>query len=135
MRQRARPYLFSNALPPPIVAGSLKAIDLAEAGDDLRTQLANNATRFRTAMAKAGFTLLPGEHPIIPVMLGEAKLAQDMARALYDEGVYVTGFFYPVVSQGKARIRTQMSAAHATQDIDAAVAAFTRVGRALKVIS
>jgi glycine C-acetyltransferase len=134
MRQRARPYLFSNALPPPIVAGSLKAIDLAEAGDDLRTQLANNATRFRAAMAKAGFTLLPGEHPIIPVMLGEAKLAQDMARALYDEGVYVTGFFYPVVPQGKARIRTQMSAAHATQDVDAAVAAFTRVGRALKVI-
>jgi glycine C-acetyltransferase len=134
MRQRARPYLFSNALPPPIVAGSLKAIDLAETGDDLRKQLMDNAARFRAAMAKAGFTLLPGEHPIIPVMLGEAKLAQDMARALYDEGVYVTGFFYPVVPQGKARIRTQMSAAHATQDIDAAVSAFTRVGRALKVI-
>jgi glycine C-acetyltransferase len=134
MRQRARPYLFSNALPPPIVAGSAKAIDLAELGDDLRKQLMANAIRFRTAMAKAGFTLLPGEHPIIPVMLGEAKLAQDMARALYDEGVYVTGFFYPVVPQGKARIRTQMSAAHATQDIDAAVAAFTSVGRALKVI-
>jgi glycine C-acetyltransferase len=134
MRQRARPYLFSNTLPPPIVAGSAKAIDLAEAGDDLRTQLTANATRFRAAMTKAGFTLLPGEHPIIPVMLGEAKLAQDMARALYDEGVYVTGFFYPVVPQGKARIRTQMSAAHATQDIDVAVAAFTRAGRALKVI-
>ncbi len=134
MRQRARPYLFSNALPPPIVAGSLKAIDLAEAGDDLRRQLTTNAIRFRDAMAKAGFTLLPGEHPIIPVMLGEAKLAQDMARALYDEGVYVTGFFHPVVPQGKARIRTQMSAAHATQDIDAAIAAFTRVGRSLKVI-
>jgi len=134
MRQRARPYLFSNALPPPIVAGSLKAIDLAETGDDLRKQLLANASRFRAAMTKAGFTLLPGEHPIIPVMLGEAKLAQDMARALYDEGVYVTGFFYPVVPQGKARIRTQMSAAHATQDIDAAVSAFTRVGRALKVI-
>lgn len=134
MRQRARPYLFSNALPPPIVAGSLKAIDLAEAGDDLRKQLTANAARFRAAMAKAGFTLLPGEHPIIPVILAEAKLAQDMARALYDEGIYVTGFFYPVVPQGKARIRTQMSAAHATQDIDAAIAAFTRVGRALKVI-
>lgn len=134
MRQRARPYLFSNALPPPIVAGSLKAIALAEAGDDLRRQLMANASRFRSAMAKAGFTLLPGEHPIIPVMLGEARLAQDMARALYDEGVYVTGFFYPVVPQGKARIRAQMSAAHATQDIDAAIAAFTRVGRALKVI-
>ena len=134
MRQRARPYLFSNALPPPIVAGSLRAIDLAEAGDDLRRQLIANAARFRAAMTKAGFTLLPGEHPIIPVMLGEAKLAQEMARALYDEGVYVTGFFYPVVPQGKARIRTQMSAAHATQDVDAAVAAFTRVGRTLKVI-
>ena len=134
MRQRARPYLFSNALPPPIVAGSLKAIDLAEAGDDLRDQLMANARRFRSAMAKAGFSLLPGEHPIIPVMLGEAKLAQDMARALYEEGVYVTGFFYPVVPQGKARIRTQMSAAHASQDVDAAVQAFTRVGKALKVI-
>jgi glycine C-acetyltransferase len=134
MRQRARPYLFSNALPPPIVAGSLKAIDLAEAGDGLRNQLMANAARFRSAMAKAGFTLLPGEHPIIPVMLEEAKLAQDMARALFDEGVFVTGFFYPVVPQGKARIRTQMSAAHATQDVDAAVAAFTRAGKALKVI-
>jgi glycine C-acetyltransferase len=134
MRQRARPYLFSNALPPAIVAGSHAAIDLAEQGDDLRTRLTANAQRFRAAMAKAGFTLLPGEHPIIPVMLGEAKLAQEMAAALYEEGIYVTGFFFPVVPQGKARIRTQMSAAHATQDIDAAVTAFTRVGKALKVI-
>jgi glycine C-acetyltransferase len=134
MRQRARPYLFSNALPPAIVAGSLKAIDLAEAGDDLRAQLQVNATRFRATMAKAGFNLLPGGHPIIPVMLGEAKLAQQMAAELYDEGVYVTGFFYPVVPQGRARIRTQMSAAHSTQDVDAAVAAFTRVARNLKVI-
>ena len=135
MRQRARPYLFSNALPPAIVGGSHAAIDLAEKGDDLRAQLAANATRFRAGLAKAGFDLLPGEHPIIPVMLGEAKRAQEMAAALYDEGVYVTGFFYPVVPQGRARIRTQMSAAHATQDIDAAIAAFTRVGRTLKVIS
>jgi glycine C-acetyltransferase len=134
MRQRARPYLFSNALPPAIVAGSMKAIDLAEAGDDLRAQLSANATRFRSAMAKAGFNLLPGEHPIIPLMLGEAKLAQEMAALLYEDGIYVTGFFYPVVPQGKARIRTQISAAHSTQDIDAAVAAFTRVGRTLKVI-
>lgn len=134
MRQRARPYLFSNALPPAIVAGSHAAIDLAEMGDDLRARLAANAQRFRAAMAKVGFNLLPGEHPIIPVMLGEAKLAQEMATALYEEGIYVTGFFFPVVPQGKARIRTQMSAAHATQDIDAAVAAFTRVGKALKVI-
>jgi glycine C-acetyltransferase len=135
MRQRARPYLFSNALPPAIVAGSHTAIDLAEKGDDLRARLAANAQRFRAGMAKAGFNLLPGEHPIIPVMLGDARLAQEMASALYEEGIYVTGFFFPVVPQGKARIRTQMSAAHATQDIDAAIAAFTRVGQALKVIS
>ncbi len=135
MRQRARPYLFSNALPPAIVAGSHVAIDLAEQGDDLRARLSANAKRFRAGLAAAGFDLLPGEHPIIPVMLGEAKAAQEMAAALYEEGVYVTGFFYPVVPQGRARIRTQMSAAHATQDIDAAIAAFTRVGKTLKVIS
>jgi glycine C-acetyltransferase len=135
MRQRARPYLFSNALPPAIVAGSHAAIDLAERGDDLRQQLSAHARRFRAGLAAAGFALLPGEHPIIPVMLGEAKRAQDMAAALYEEGIYVTGFFYPVVPQGKARIRTQMSAAHSTQGIDAAISAFVRVGRALKVIS
>ncbi len=135
MRQRARPYLFSNALPPPIVAASLKAIDLAEAGDALRAKLTANAKLFRTLMADAGFTLQPGEHPIIPVMLGDAKLAQDMARELYAEGVYVTGFFYPVVPQGKARIRTQMSAAHSTADIEAAAQAFIKVGRKLEVIA
>ena len=134
MRQRARPYLFSNALPPPIVAASLKAIDLAEAGDDLRAKLTANAKLFRKLLSDAGFTLQPGEHPIIPVMLGDAKLAQDMARELYAEGVYVTGFFYPVVPQGKARIRTQMSAAHSTADIEAAAAAFIKVGRKLQVI-
>ena len=135
MRQRARPYLFSNALPPPIVAASLKAIDLAEEGDDLRTQLFANAKQFRQTMTAAGFTLQPGEHPIIPVMLGEAKLAQDMARELYAEGVYVTGFFYPVVPQGKARIRTQMSAAHSARDVETAAAAFIKVGKKLKVIA
>jgi glycine C-acetyltransferase len=135
MRQRARPYLFSNALPPAIVAGSHAAIDLAERGDDLRQHLTAHAKRFRAGLTAAGFALLPGEHPIIPVMLGEAKRAQDMAAALYKEGIYVTGFFYPVVPQGKARIRTQMSAAHSTQDIEAAISAFVRVGRALKVIS
>jgi glycine C-acetyltransferase len=135
LRQRARPYLFSNALPPAIVAASLKAIDMAEAGDDLRSQLARNAKNFRAAMAAAGFTLLPGEHPIVPVMLGEAKMAQEMARALYDEGIYVTGFFYPVVPEGKARIRTQMSAAHSDADVATAVKAFTKVGHALKVIA
>ena len=134
MRQRSRPYLFSNALPPPIVAAAIKAIDLAEAGDDLRAKLFDNATRFREGMSKAGFDLLAGEHPIIPVMLGEAKLAQDMATKLYERGIYVTGFFFPVVPKGKARIRTQMSAAHSTEDIDAATAAFTAVGQELGVI-
>ena len=134
MRQRARPYLFSNALPPSIVAASLKAIDIAETGDDLRIKLSANASRFRAGLTDAGFTLLPGQHPIIPVMLGEAKLAQDMATMLFDKGIYVTGFFYPVVPQGKARIRTQMSAAHTEDDIDAAIAAFSAVGRDLGAI-
>ncbi len=134
MRQRSRPYLFSNALPPPIVAASIKAIDLAEQGDDLRKRLFENARHFRAGMTKAGFNLLAGEHPIIPVMLGEAKLAQDMASKLYQRGIYVTGFFFPVVPQGKARIRTQMSAAHSSEDIDAAIAAFTAVGKEMGVI-
>ncbi len=134
MRQRSRPYLFSNALPPPIVAASIKALELAEQGDDLRQRLQANANRFRSGMAKAGFNLLPGEHPIIPVMLGEAALAQSMAARLYELGIYVTGFFYPVVPQGKARIRTQMSAAHSAEDIDAAIAAFTVAGRELGVL-
>lgn len=134
MRQRARPYLFSNALPPPIVAAGIKAIDMAEQGDDLRARLFDNAKRFRAGMAAAGFKLLPGEHPIIPVMLGEAKLAQDMAAKLYEKGIYVTGFFFPVVPKGQARIRTQMSAAHSPQDIDTAIAAFTAAGQELGVI-
>jgi len=134
MRQRARPYLFSNALPPPIVAAGIKAIDMAEQGNDLRARLFDNAKRFRAGMSKAGFNLLPGEHPIIPVMLGEAKLAQDMATKLYDKGIYVTGFFFPVVPKGQARIRTQMSAAHSSQDIDTAIAAFTAAGQELGVI-
>jgi len=135
MRQRARPYLFSNALPPAIVGASLKAIDMAEEGDDLRARLFGNARRFREGMAKAGFTLLAGEHPIIPVMLGEAKLAQDLAARLYEKGVYVSGFFFPVVPKGQARIRTQMSAAHAPEDIDAAISAFTEAGRELGIIA
>ncbi|HMT15416.1 MAG TPA: glycine C-acetyltransferase, partial [Aestuariivirga sp.] len=128
LRQRGRPYLFSNALPPAIVAASHAAIDLAERGDDLRAKLFANAARFREGMAGAGFTLLPGEHPIIPVMLGEARLAQAMAAKLNDLGVYVSGFFFPVVPKGQARIRTQMSAAHSFADIDAAIAAFTTAG-------
>jgi glycine C-acetyltransferase len=134
MRQRARPYLFSNALPPPIAAAGLKAIDLAERGDDLRSRLFANAARFRSGMSAAGFDLLPGEHPIIPVMLGEAKLAQDMAARLYEYGVYVTGFFFPVVPKGQARIRTQMSAAHSEVDIDTAIAAFTAAGRDMGIV-
>ena len=134
MRQRARPYLFSNALPPPIVAAGIRAIDMAEQGDDLRARLFDNARRFRAGMTAAGFKLLPGEHPIIPVMLGEAKLAQEMASALYGKGIYVTGFFFPVVPKGQARIRTQMSAAHSVEDIDTAIAAFTEAGRELGVI-
>ena len=134
MRQRARPYLFSNALAPAIAAAGTKAIELAEQGNALRTTLFANAARFRAGMAAAGFTLLPGEHPIIPVMLGEAKLAQDMATRLHELGIFVTGFFFPVVPQGKARIRTQMSAAHTSADIDIAIAAFTLAGKELGVI-
>ena len=134
MRQRARPYLFSNALPPPIVGAAIAAIGLAEGGDQLRDQLFDNARHFRSGMTAAGFNLLPGEHPIIPVMLGEASLAQDMAARLYDRGIYVTGFFYPVVPSGQARIRTQMSAAHSRDDVDKAIAAFTAVGRELRIV-
>ena len=136
LRQRSRPYLFSNALPPAIAAAAIGAIDLARAGEDLRARLADNARRFRAGMTAAGFELLPGEHPIIPVMTHDAGLAQDMARLLYDEeGIYVTGFFYPVVPKGKARIRTQMSAALSAEDIDRAVAAFTRVGEKLGALA
>lgn len=135
LRQRSRPYLFSNSLAPSLVGASLKAIELVKNGEALRSQLEANAKQFRAGMEKAGFDLLPGEHPIIPVMLGDAQLAQDMADKLLDEGVYVIGFFYPVVPQGQARIRTQMSAGHTSEQIDRAVAAFTKVGKDLGVIS
>jgi glycine C-acetyltransferase len=134
LRQKARPYLFSNTLAPVIADVSLGVLDLVEAGDDLRKRLRENARHFRAGMEKLGFRLLPGEHPIIPVMLGEAKLAQEMAARLLEEGVYVIGFFYPVVPKGQARIRTQMSAAHSRDDLDFAVSAFAKVGRALGVI-
>ncbi|MFT6662768.1 MAG: glycine C-acetyltransferase [Maricaulis maris] len=134
LRQRSRPYLFSNSLAPAIAGASLKALDMVAEGDDLRARLFDNAKRFRTGMSEAGFDLLPGEHPIIPVMLGDAKLAQEMASRLMGEGVYVIGFFFPVVPKGKARIRTQMSAAHTPEMIDRAVAAFTKVGKELGVI-
>ena len=134
LRQRARPYLFSNALAPGLVGASLKVFDLLEAGNPFRTKLFANAAQFRSGMAAAGFTLNPGEHPIIPVMLGDARLAQQMAAALLEEGIYVTGFSFPVVPRGQARIRTQLSAAHTPAQIERAIAAFTKVGRELKVI-
>ncbi|HLO68788.1 MAG TPA: glycine C-acetyltransferase [Holophaga sp.] len=134
LRQKSRPYLFSNTLAPAITATSLKVLELLRGGDGLRRQLRENAVHFRTEMTKLGFKLLPGEHPIIPVMFYDAPLAQSFAARLLDEGVYVTGFFFPVVPKGQARIRTQMSAAHTREDIDAAVAAFAKVGRELGVI-
>ncbi|PWC12250.1 glycine C-acetyltransferase [Brenneria roseae subsp. americana] len=135
LRQRSRPYLFSNSLAPSIVTASLKVIELLAQGDALRQRLWANARQFREQMGKAGFTLAGADHAIIPVMLGEAQLAQDFARALQREGVYVTGFFYPVVPSGQARIRTQMSAAHTPQQVQQAVDAFIRVGRRLGVIA
>jgi glycine C-acetyltransferase len=137
LKQRARPYLFSNALSPAVCGSSLEAIRIASGveGDALRTQLFANADRFRGAMAQAGFNLLPGEHPIIPVMLGDAKLAQTVAARMLELGVYVIGFSFPVVPRGQARIRTQMSAAHTFDQIDQAVAAFTTAGRELGVIA
>lgn len=134
LRQRARPYLFSNALPPAVVAAGIAAIDLIEAGDDLRAQLFDNARYWRDGLQAAGFTLLPGEHPIIPVMLGEAKLAQAMAAELYERGVYVSGFFFPVVPKGQARIRTQMNARLTRADLDIALDAFRGAGKAVGVI-
>jgi glycine C-acetyltransferase len=129
LRQRGRPYLFSNALPPAIVAAGLAGIDLVEAADDLRARLFDNARHWRAGLEAAGFDLLPGEHPIVPVMLHEAPLAQAMAARLFELGVYVSGFFFPVVPRGQARIRTQMNAALTRADLDEALAAFVRAGR------
>jgi glycine C-acetyltransferase len=136
LRQRSRPYLFSNSLAPNIAAASLAVIDLLQSpeGDALRKKLAANGERFRGAMSKLGFRLAGAGHPIIPVMLGEAKLATAMADALLKEGIYVIGFSFPVVPKGQARIRTQMSAAHSTEDIDRAVAAFEKVGKDMGAI-
>jgi len=134
LRQKARPYLFSNTLPPVIAGATLAVLDMLEKGDELRRRLFENTRLFRAEMSQRGFELLPGEHPIIPVMLGEAPLAQEFARRLLDEGVYAVGFFYPVVPRGRARIRTQMSAAHLPEDLQRAVAAFERVGRELRVV-
>ncbi len=135
LRQRSRPYLFSNSLAPVIAATSIKVLDLLEASGELRDRLSANSQRFRAGLEALGFRLVPGEHPIIPVMLGDAKLAQDMAARLLVEGIYVIGFSFPVVPRGQARIRTQMSAAHTGEQIDRALAAFAKVGRELGVIS
>ncbi|GLY61365.1 glycine C-acetyltransferase [Pectobacterium quasiaquaticum] len=134
LRQRSRPYLFSNSLAPAIVTASLRVLDLLEQSGERRERLWTNARLFREKMTAAGFTLAGADHAIIPVMLGEAQLAQDFAQALQREGVYVAGFFYPVVPLGQARIRTQMSAAHTPQQIQFAVEAFIRVGKRLGVI-
>lgn len=134
LRQRARPYLFSNSLPPLIVAAGLEAIRLVEEGDDLRRQLFENAAYWRSGLEALGFRLLAGEHPIIPVMLGDARLAQDMAARLFQEGVHVSGFFFPVVPRGQARIRTQMNAAFTRADLDRALDAFERAGKATGVL-
>lgn len=134
LRQRSRPYLFSNSLAPAVAAGSIKAIEIAQGAGDRRQKLAIHSRRFRSGLENAGFELLPGVTPIIPVMLHEAPLAQKMAAALNERGVYVAGFFYPVVPKGKARIRTQMSAALTEKDVDHAVDAFTDAGKALGII-
>jgi len=134
LRQRSRPYLFSNTLPPPLVAASIKVFEMLSASTALRDKVNDNALYFRKRMTEAGFDIRPGTHPIAPVMLYDAKLAQAFAKALLDEGIYVIGFFYPVVPQGQARIRTQMSAAHTREQIDRAVAAFVKVGRKLGVL-
>ncbi|AMB73929.1 glycine C-acetyltransferase [Pantoea ananatis] len=135
LRQRSRPYLFSNSLAPAIVAASLRVLDLLSEGDGLRQRLWDNARFFREKMTSAGFTLAGADHAIIPVMLGEASVAQEFAQLLQQEGIYVTGFFYPVVPKGQARIRTQISAAHSQQQLETAVAAFTRIGKQLGVIA
>jgi glycine C-acetyltransferase len=134
LRQRSRPYLFSNSIPPVVAAATLAVLDLLEQGSELRNRLFENTRYFREGLTRAGFTLKPGEHPIIPVMLGDASLAGRMADALLERGVYVIGFSYPVVPKGQARIRTQMSAAHSREQLGAALTAFTEVGRELGLI-
>ena len=134
LRQRSRPYLFSNTLAPMIAATSVAVLDLLESSRELRERLFANASRFRAGMTKAGFRMVPGEHPIVPVMLGDAKLASEMADRLLDEGIYVIAFSYPVVPKDQARIRVQLSAAHEPAQVDRAVAAFSRVGRDLGVV-
>ena len=135
LRQRSRPYLFSNTLAPPIVAASLACMKLLSASTELRDKLERNTMRFRKGMRAAGFDIRSGIHPIVPIMLGDARLSMEMADALLKEGIYVIGFSYPVVPKGQARIRVQLSAAHSSDDVDLAIAAFTKVGQALGVLA
>jgi glycine C-acetyltransferase len=134
LRQRSRPYLFSNSLPPPVCIAAIKALELAGASPDLRNQLHANARYLRDGLSKAGFSLKPGRHPIIPVMIGDAALATTMADRLLDRGIYVIGFSYPVVPQGQARIRIQLSAAHRKEHLDQAIQAFAEVGKELGIV-
>ena len=134
LRQRSRPYLFSNSLPPSVVAAGIKVFDMLDQADDLREKLQDNTRYFREQMSKVGFELRPGVHPIVPIMLYDATTAQEFAKRLLDIGIYAVGFFFPVVGNGQARIRTQMSAAHSREHLDKAVAAFTKVGRELGVL-
>jgi glycine C-acetyltransferase len=134
LRNRSRPYLFSNSLAPSIVAASIAAFELLSATTELRDRLERNTVHFRTEMKKHGFNVKDGFHPIVPIMLGDAKLAADMAHDMLAEGIYVIGFSYPVVPKGLARIRVQLSAAHTTRQIDKAIAAFVKVGKKYKVI-
>lgn len=134
LRQRSRPYLFSNSLPPHVVAAGIKAFEMLDAAGELRTQLVENTRYFRERMTAAGFDVKPGVHPISPVMLYDAPLAQRFAERLLEEGIYAIGFFFPVVPKGQARIRTQISAAHTREQLDQAIDAFTRIGHELKVI-
>jgi glycine C-acetyltransferase len=135
LRQRSRPYLFSNTLAPVIAATSIACLDLLESSDELRLRVRRNSARFREGMQAAGFTLAGAGHPIIPVMIGDAKVASEMADRMMKEGIYVIGFSFPVVPRGAARIRTQMSAAHTDEHVDRAIAAFTKVGREMKLVA
>jgi len=134
LRQRSRPYLFSNSLAPAIVNASIKVLDLLANGDDLRKTLKDNASYFRTNMEAAGFSCAGADHAIVPVMLGDAKVASEMADRLLAEGIYVIGFSFPVVPKGQARIRTQISAAHTKEQLDKAISAFTRIGKEMGII-
>jgi glycine C-acetyltransferase len=134
LRQRSRPYLFSNALAPSIVGASIAVLDMLSETTELRDKLEFNTKYFRTKMTEAGFDIKPGDHPIVPIMLYDAVLAQTMAAKLLEEGIYVIGFFFPVVAKGLARIRVQLSAAHNVAHLDKAIAAFTKVGKELGVI-